>query len=76
MSWWHSFGKVPDEGDLAGLWVQVTLGPTAVEPDDPKLQQGVPVPVPGFGELQLPYLASFDHEPTAAEKDALESEEV
>lgn len=77
---WHGFGTYPTDGPLAGLWVGVTLGPTDRGPDDPDmlatLQKGIPAPLPeSMGELHLPYLRSFDHEPSDQEKDDLEPEE-
>lgn len=69
--WWHTYGGVATEGDMAGLWMQVTAGPTS-EPPDGVNGKGVPLKEM-FRESNpyLKYLGSFNHEPSELEKDKL-----
>lgn len=65
--WWHAFGRVVPEGEfLAGSYHLVVAGPGTIAPHL----------VEEMGKLgEVPYLASFDHEPTRAERAGLTPEE-
>lgn len=68
--WWHSYGIVlpDDDPELAGCWVQITLGGTEKGPEE---VLHFPLPT-GDGFRLLPYLWSWDHEPSDEEKATLE----
>ena len=56
--YWHCYGGVTE--DFGGSWALITVESTLPGDEMPKeLTNG------------FPYLASFDHEPTDSEKDAL-----
>lgn len=76
MSFWHAYGGfVPEDGpDLQGAWMQAIVGPTD-SPDPPGVTWNLataygPNRADGFPEL--PYLATWDHEPTDVERHAME----
>jgi hypothetical protein len=74
--WWHAYGAQPDSGEWAGCWVAITVGPIAAGPTGHR-DNGQPITdpltVPHGGTL--PYLASWDHEPSDEEKGALEPDD-
>jgi hypothetical protein len=61
--WWHAFGRrLPDDHNLApGGWHFIVAGPGTATPDDAR-----DIVIDGAD-----YLASFDHEPTDDEREAL-----
>ena len=75
--WWHVYGgeipdlSVADDGSLAPGWALVKMSESSVSPDD--LAAKLPAVSTGFGDV--PYLASFDHDPTPDEIEALTPEE-
>lgn len=66
-SWWHAYGAVPTKGEHAGCWVQIIVGPGGLSPDGRTRR---PIPL-GSSGVMLPYLRSWDHEPTDEETAAL-----
>ena len=65
--WWHVF-----TGDVPGVrWVMIIAEDS---PDPPEIVQAR-CPIEAFGGL-LWLAASFDHDPTDAEKDALRSRDA
>lgn len=83
--WWHIYG-----GELPGIteeteedpdgygWAQVTLGESTMDPETVK--ERVPEVSTGLAEVlggsaSIPYLTSFDHEPTHEETEALMPEQ-
>lgn len=62
-TWWHAYGKVRD--DLGGCWQLVVAGPASQGPDVAKT-----LDISG-----CPYITSWDHQPSDAEKDAITPEE-
>lgn len=61
--WWHAYGKVRD--DLGGCWQLVVVGPATAGPDV-------------AAEIEMsdcPYLTSWDHYPSDAEKDEVTPED-
>lgn len=69
-TWWHGYGGTIQDGDYEGVEVRVVLGPTPIGPDDTTLT-GQPLQGGMYGRTGLPYLASWDHEPTDEERDAI-----
>lgn len=73
--WWHVYGsELPgiteetDEDPEGYGWAQVTLGESTMEPE--RLQEVLPETPVSISEViggTLPYLTSFDHEPTHEE---------
>lgn len=55
---WHVYGRTRTEGELAGCWMTLALG------------LSVPQEMP-YEWHGLPYLASFDHDPTEEEMEIL-----
>lgn len=75
--WWHVYGgeiddltELPD-GSLGAGWGQVTMGESTMPPS--KVVEVLPEL--DVMDASLPYLKSFDHEPTRAEVDALTPEQ-
>ena len=67
--WWHAYGR---EAPEYGAFMVLIAGPTDKSPDDLS-SKGIP-----FREMTVdtaPYLGSFNHEPSALEKDRLQPEE-
>lgn len=78
-TWWHMYagwtdleGGSPAPGE--GCWAAAIAGPSGLGPDDNDAE-GSPIRDPFdfgmFGTGPLPYLASWDHEPTDDEKIAV-----
>lgn len=73
--WWHAFGKWTheiesvdrDTGEVGPSWQRSVVGPSPVTPGN--------APADAF-RLGMTYLASWDHEPSEAEKDAIDPPEV
>lgn len=67
-TYWHLFTGVVADPEMH---VTSVFGPSTLAPDD-LTEDGIPVrevePTPGYGTGTLTYAASFDHEPTEAEK--------
>jgi hypothetical protein len=61
--WWHAYGAVRE--DLGGCWQLVVVGPAE---KGPEVAQGMEF-------SGCPYLASWDHHPSDAEKDEITPEE-
>ena len=74
--WWHVFGgEIPDmavdaDGNPSPAWGALTVGPAGRGADDEVREMTFPMSAGG----EAHYLATFDHEPTEAEKDALAPE--
>lgn len=73
--WWHAFGKWTHEiesvdratGEVGPSWQRSVVGPSPVTPGNARAD--------AF-RLGMTYLASWDHEPSEAEKDAIDPPEV
>lgn len=63
MAWWHAFGHVRE--DIGNVWQLTVISPSPVPPEAAVTMAGGT-----WGE----YLTSWDHEPSAAEKDAVTPE--
>jgi hypothetical protein len=64
--YWHAYGAIIPEnmGDLSGAWMSVVIGPTK--------SPGVASVWRMHGYMDLPYLCTWDYEPTTQERNALE----
>lgn len=75
--WWHVYGAeiadlAEDEDGNPGMsWGLLILGESTRSPDDER----IPDMVPRVLGAEAKYLASFDHDPTEEERDALAPEE-
>jgi len=79
--WWHVYGGeipaefelgVDEDGNPSAVHAFTIAGEATVPPDE--LVEKCP-DVESVGGVRLPYLASFDHEPTDAELDELKPEQ-
>lgn len=78
MSWWHAYGRTmpDDDPEFPGCWVQLTVGPMPAGPDGvTEKGNAVKAPLRMPDGTEIPYLASWDREPTDEEKAALEPPE-
>lgn len=62
--WWHAFGKVREE--WGGVWQLTVVSPSTTPPAE--------VAERDTHDAWGPYLTSWDHEPSDAEKDAVTPE--
>lgn len=60
--WWHLYGALGDGGE----WKHSILGESTDRPDTTTVQNAE-FPHPFDNDIKQVYLASFDHEPTAAD---------
>lgn len=77
--WWHAYGATMpvDDPQYAEAWVMVVIGPVHVGPDEqrPSGKAAVRDDFRFPDGTELPYLTSWDHEPSDEEKAALEPAE-
>jgi hypothetical protein len=69
--WWHVYmGEVPDmsedeEGNPGPALCKIIYGESDRDPE--YVKANMPTTRAAFGEVDLPYVASFDHDPTDAD---------
>lgn len=79
--WWHFYGaEVPGlaedkDGNPKPAWVTMMAGEATIGPDEPTVSGGRIQDPLHYKDVPLAYLASWDHEPTQAERDAVTPEE-
>jgi hypothetical protein len=79
VGWWHAYGAAVDglavdpDGHDRPAWVFVVVADSPVPPADPAVRTDYDWPHAGGAPPAppLPYLASWDHAPTDAERDAV-----
>jgi hypothetical protein len=80
MSFWHAYGMVATAGELEGAWLTLVVGPTEL-PYAPADMVNLgsaygPRRVDDHCLPDLPYLCTWDHEPSDEEKASLEPNDV
>lgn len=64
LEWWHAYGAKITEGDLTGCLHLVVVSATGLTPK--QIQERMP------DYNGMPYIASWDHQPSEDEKDEVE----